>query len=133
DERWPEIFVERVAREAIVVAAQGCNVGVFEIRERGRSRAPVALARQIAMYLAHVEGRLTFAEVAAEFERDRTTVAHACHVIEDRRDGALFQRSMKAMTIEYRERLERIAGRRRLPGAAAAARALRRRLAESDF
>jgi Bacterial dnaA protein helix-turn-helix len=40
----------------------------------------------VAMYLAHVVCRLSFTEVGTLFVRDRTTVAHACSVVEDRRD-----------------------------------------------
>lgn len=46
----------------------------------------VARVRQIAMYVAHVVLRLTMSEVGAGFGRDRTTVLHACQVIEDLRD-----------------------------------------------
>ncbi len=50
-------------------------------------RSPrVAFARQVSMYLAHVVCGLSMTEVGALFARDRTTVAHACEVVEDRRD-----------------------------------------------
>ena len=49
-----------------------------------------AFARQIAMYLAHVGFGLSMAEVGRAFGRDRTTVVHACHLIEDRRDEGRF-------------------------------------------
>lgn len=50
-------------------------------------RSPrAAFARQVAMYLAHVVCGLSMTEVGALFSRDRTTVAHACEVVEDRRD-----------------------------------------------
>jgi hypothetical protein len=47
-----------------------------------------AFARQVAMYLAHVGLGLTFTAVARLFGRDRRTVAHACALVEDRRDAA---------------------------------------------
>ena len=56
-----------------------------ELRAPTRRRAPVALARQSAMYLAHVAFGLRFTEVGRAFGRDRTTAAHACRRIEDRR------------------------------------------------
>ncbi len=40
------------------------------------------------MYLAHVACGLSLTEVGALFARDRTTVSHACTVVEDRRDDA---------------------------------------------
>lgn len=53
---------------------------------RTRRSAPAALARQTAMYLAHVAFGLNFTEIGRAFGRDRTTAAHACRVMEDRRD-----------------------------------------------
>jgi hypothetical protein len=53
------------------------------------SRA-AAFARQIAMYLAHVGFGIPMAAIGNAFGRDRTTVVHACHLIEDRRDEARF-------------------------------------------
>lgn len=53
-----------------------------------RARADVAFARQVAMYLAHVVFSLSYNEVAALFRRERSTVVHACAVVEDARDDA---------------------------------------------
>jgi chromosomal replication initiation ATPase DnaA len=59
-----------------------------------RGRPPEAFARQVAMYLAHIGFGLSISEVARLFARDRSTVAHACARIEDRRDAAPFDRSL---------------------------------------
>ena len=64
---------------------------VFEVdpAELGATtrRSPrAAFARQVAMYLTHVVCGLSMTEVGALFSRDRTTVAQACEVVEDRRD-----------------------------------------------
>lgn len=53
---------------------------------QSRGDAPVAAARQLAMYLTHVVLRRSYVEVGDFFGRDRTTVAHACARIEDLRD-----------------------------------------------
>jgi chromosomal replication initiation ATPase DnaA len=42
------------------------------------------------MYLTHVGFGLPMAEIGKAFGRDRTTVVHACHLVEDRRDEARF-------------------------------------------
>jgi Bacterial dnaA protein helix-turn-helix len=55
-----------------------------------RGRAPVCEARQISMYLARVCFCLSLTEVGQMFRRDRTTVAHACIVVEHRRDDVGF-------------------------------------------
>lgn len=70
--------------EALV--ASTFAVPVTELRAATRRRARTAFARQAAMYLAHVALGLSFSEIGRTFGRDRTTAAHACHVVEDRRD-----------------------------------------------
>jgi Bacterial dnaA protein helix-turn-helix len=45
-----------------------------------------ATARQIAMYLSHVGFGMSLQRTAAAFGRDRSTIAHACHKMEDARD-----------------------------------------------
>ncbi|MGI9421997.1 MAG: helix-turn-helix domain-containing protein [Hyphomicrobiaceae bacterium] len=62
-----------------------------------RGIAPVARARQVAMYLAHVGCGLSLTEVGRLFERDRTTVAHACHVIEEHREDNAFDQVIETL------------------------------------
>ncbi|MFA5901498.1 MAG: helix-turn-helix domain-containing protein [Hyphomicrobium sp.] len=84
-----------LSREAIEHAVgQVFGVADKELRRATRGRAKVALARQVAMYLAHVGCGLSLTQTGLLFSRDRTTVAHACGVIEDRRDDPLFDRTM---------------------------------------
>jgi chromosomal replication initiation ATPase DnaA len=44
------------------------------------------------MYIAHVHLRLSLSEVGRYFGRDRTTAAHACRTVEDRRDEEMIDR-----------------------------------------
>jgi chromosomal replication initiation ATPase DnaA len=84
-----------VPREAIEQAVvQVFGIAYKDLRRTTRGRAKVALARQVAMYLAHVSCGLSLTETGRLFERDRTTVAHACGVIEDRRDDPIFDRAL---------------------------------------
>lgn len=62
---------------------------------RGAPKA--AFARQVAIYLVHVCFGLSFAAVGRMFHRDRTTVAHACRVVEDRRDNRELDRRLSAL------------------------------------
>lgn len=64
-----------------------------------RGNASVALARQIAMYLAHVSCGLTLTEVGRQFGRDRTTVAHACEVVEELRENLAFDRMIELLEL----------------------------------
>jgi chromosomal replication initiation ATPase DnaA len=66
------------------------EVGIEEFRAPTRGSARAAFARQVAMYLAHVGCGVSLTEVGRLFERDRTTVAHACGLIEDKRDDPDF-------------------------------------------
>ncbi len=62
-----------------------------------RGRAEVALARQVAMYLAHVGCELSLTAVGRVFGRDRSTVAHACRRVEDARERPQFDRAIMMM------------------------------------
>jgi chromosomal replication initiation ATPase DnaA len=79
--------------ESLVAAALG--IGVSELRGRSRGRAAVAFARQTAMYLAHVHFGISLSQVGRTFGRDRTTVAHACARVEDRRDDPRFEHMLR--------------------------------------
>ena len=70
------------------------RVEVTELRRRSRGPAPVALARQTAMYLAHVHLGLSLERAGQAFGRDRTTVAHACRRVEDGRDDPKFDQAL---------------------------------------
>ena len=70
--------------ESATAAAFG--VPVDELRAPSRRSADAAFARQSAMYLAHVTLGLSYSATGLLFHRDRTTAAHACRRVEDRRD-----------------------------------------------
>lgn len=80
-----------------VAVAQVFGVDAAAIDAETRGRAEVALARQVAMYLAHVACGISLTDVGRMFSRDRTTVAHACAVIEDRRDDQVFDRAIELL------------------------------------
>ncbi len=88
---------------AASVAAYALKVGHSEIVEGARGSAQVAFARHVAMYLCHVAFELSLARVAVAFGRDRSTVAHACHTIEDRRDEAQFDLWIGALEAMLRD------------------------------
>jgi chromosomal replication initiation ATPase DnaA len=74
----------------IDIAAALFNVPSKELRQPGRTSLAVSRVRQIAMYVTHVALGMNMGEVGRGFGRDRTTVLHACHLIEDMRDDADF-------------------------------------------
>jgi chromosomal replication initiation ATPase DnaA len=66
------------------------GVDISHLRAESRGQAQVALARQVAMYLLHCAFSISLTDIGYIFCRDRTTVSHACKIIEDRRDEATF-------------------------------------------
>jgi hypothetical protein len=77
---------QRLCDVVAIATAAAFAVPVGELISSTRRSPYVAFARQSAMYLAHVTFGLNYSEVARAFGRDRTTAAHACQLIEERRD-----------------------------------------------
>lgn len=78
-------------------------IGVFNVENGaltspGRADPRTILARQIAMYLAHTSCSMSLTDIARLYERDRTTVAYACAIIEDRRDDPSFDRALDLLS-----------------------------------
>lgn len=88
------------------------NILRQDLGSTNRGPARVALARQVAMYLTHVACGLTLTDVGRLFARDRTTVAHACAVVEDLRDDAKFDRVLELVELIVRFQLLSRAPRR---------------------
>lgn len=63
-------------------------------RDRRRAACHV---RQIAMYICHVVLQLSLTDIGTAFGRDRTTVGHACNVVEDRRDDKAYDEFLAAI------------------------------------
>ena len=74
------------------------SVPLHDLRAASRGPATTAFARQVAMYLAHVELGLSLSIVATQFGRDRTTVSHACGRVEDRRDDPVVDTALFCLT-----------------------------------
>ncbi len=72
-------FVEALVESAFGIAGSALHAP-------GRGAARVAFARQVAIYLSRVRLGLSYSAAGRFFGRDRTTAAHACRVIEERRE-----------------------------------------------
>src|SRR5882724_3572295 len=92
-----EHTVDSVCRfiETLVSAALGASL--TELRGAKRGCASAAVARQTAMYLAHVHFGLRLSQVGRNLGRDRTTVSHACACVEDSRDNPKFERVLACL------------------------------------
>lgn len=81
---------------------EACIALVFSIPHQSircttRGKATVARARQAAMYLCHTSLTLSLTKVGLLFARDRTTVGHACRLVEDLRDDRDFDLQMACL------------------------------------
>ena len=90
--------------EAAVCAALCLPPASLRQGRRGVSR--VAFGRQVAMYLAHVGFGLNLSQVGLAFGRDRTTVRHACVLVEDRRSEPGFELALAALEAALALRLQ---------------------------
>jgi chromosomal replication initiation ATPase DnaA len=95
----PAVFIiTQRASLALFVVGQVYGVPVEEMRRPTRGRPQAARARQIAVHMARSVFGLSHKQLAAEFRRDRSTVHHACHVIEGMRGAnAEFDSTLKWM------------------------------------
>jgi chromosomal replication initiation ATPase DnaA len=75
------------------------QVPAEEMGSPNRCQARIALARQVAMYLAHVACGFSFTKTGKMFGRDRTTVSHACGLVEDMRDNPQMDTSLDHMEL----------------------------------
>lgn len=93
-------------RLAELVAAER-RVSLDALFQPDRGQADIALARQLAMYPMHVEYGRLYADVGRFFGRDRTTVSHACALIEDLRDDRAFDAMLERLRLVLLEETQR--------------------------
>lgn len=74
------------------------------LSRRGRGDARTAFARHVAIYIARTRLGFSFTAAGRLFDRDRTTAAHACRRVEERRD--------ELWADELIERIDRAVGQR---------------------
>ncbi len=100
-QRWPAILAAPAPaanfNAVLDLVRAACRVQLTELMCPTRANARAALARQIAMYLIHVDLGATLTETAHTFARDRTTAAHACGLIENRRDDKGFDLQIRCL------------------------------------
>lgn len=95
----------------IDISAALFNVSSKELRRYGRTSNAISKVRHVAMYVARVVLHLTTHEIGMGFGRDRTTVAHACQVVEDLRDDPEFDQLIctleRIAAVALQSRIER--------------------------
>lgn len=87
---------QRVAQTNLVLSFVHLAHGVHPSYLIGPSRGSHKLseARQVFQYLSHISFGHSYSELALVSRRDRTSIAHACHKIEDMRDDPKIDRAL---------------------------------------
>ena len=106
EEMAEEILREFVHAESLaiepesIVLVVGTHYGITREQLKGKRRTnSVALPRQVAMYLMRRQTTLSLSEIGRFFDRDHTTVIHACEKIE----------RLRAADRQMRDNVERLA------------------------
>ena len=107
EDKFSELARKMIARMSKEIVCESFGLPHADLLGRDRGGMPQAIARQTAMYLAHVVGQLTLNEVAEQFGRDRSTVSHACINVEDRRDSPILDIQLEYMEKKLRDRIQR--------------------------
>lgn len=81
----------------LALVSRQTGVPISLLRHRSRCRAPIARARQLAMYLMNTSLGRTMTDIGVYLGRDRTTVAYACGRVEDWRDDKDFDEEVTAL------------------------------------
>ncbi|MBY0383150.1 MAG: chromosomal replication initiator DnaA [Xanthobacteraceae bacterium] len=89
--------IEKIQQGVVARVIDDFGVTVADLRFGSRGSPQAALARQVAMYLCHTGFALSFETIGRLFGRDRTTVAYACRIIEERRDDIWFDCRIAAL------------------------------------
>ncbi len=90
---------EHQAYLAAALVGYALGIRVQDILRPGRGSIAATQARQISFYLLRTALCLSLARVARAFSRDRTTVAYACRLVEERRDDPDFDIWMEQLEL----------------------------------
>ncbi|MGO4352496.1 helix-turn-helix domain-containing protein [Rhizobium sp. RAF36] len=89
--------VRIVCRIAQKITAEMVMIAGSRMLERRDRRRMLCHVRQISMYACHTALQFSQQEIAGGFGRHRTTVAHACMIVEQRRDDPAFDDFVSAI------------------------------------
>ncbi len=104
----PPVSADVICQFVTACVAGDFNIDAAALTGPTRGSPRVAFARQVAMYLAHVGFALNFEAIGRCFHRDRTTVAHACRVVEDGRDDIWLECRLAALERVCNDDIDRV-------------------------
>lgn len=70
------------------------NKDPMDLLDAKRGSAEITHVRHMAIYLMHVTCGFQMVIVGEMFSRDRTTISYACNLIENARDGRVFDMTL---------------------------------------
>ncbi|MEM9329954.1 MAG: helix-turn-helix domain-containing protein [Pseudomonadota bacterium] len=79
-----------VIRATIQIVAVAFELDPDALLKPQRGSAKIARSRQVSCYLLHTSLSLPLVEIGKIFGKDRTTIGHACRLVEDLRDEPSF-------------------------------------------
>lgn len=93
---------EDLAGLAAALVGYALGLPAEDVAGPGRGKPVVARARHVAMYLTYTGCDLSLARVARAFQRDRSTVAHACQLVEEYREDPDFDTWVEQLAVGLR-------------------------------
>ena len=90
----PDALMPLRAGMTQIVVAHAYGVPLDELRAPSRGAKQAALARQVAMHLAHIVFAMSLSNVARGFGRDRSTFCHAIQRVEAMREDPELNRTL---------------------------------------
>ena len=91
---------------AMQLAAHRFDASRTMMLARGRGSRRASVARQVAIYLAHVALGVPLGTTARQFRRHRSSAAFACRQVEDRRDEPAFDVALADLELAIRVLLD---------------------------
>lgn len=91
------LSVRTICRISAQITNEMLTLASSRVQMRRDRRRALCHVRQIAMYVCHVALQIPLTDIGKAFGRDRTTVSHACNVVEDRRDDPAFDDFVSAV------------------------------------
>lgn len=85
------------AQLSIGISAYALGFDLNDMIKDRRGSRRTCTVRQVAMYLTYTSFGMSLSRCAFAFDRDRSTIAHACQSIENRRDDADFDQWIEGL------------------------------------
>lgn len=105
--RLRRVYAEPAAARLLWLVAAETGIAPETLVSGRRGGAEAALARQMLMYLFHTLLGFDVRRAGGLLGRTRSTVEHACALVEDRRDDATFDRQLAQVESRFLESHDR--------------------------